>query len=491
MKKFVNSTAALMLVISLFAGTSPAALAADALNTESGVIDMSGESICVGEFEGMSFDMSYLPEILADSDDYLLGSHLDANNTAVYAAFRKLVNPSISEFTVKLPEAVKFTTDDIESSENNEFFNAVFGSCASGMEAASFDTPLNFWLDQNHTSVSASKMPYTYDRRTKLYTFTLQELTFSPSYYEGFASMDEVMEYKAILEETVANYKIEGETTAEKLRSIHDQIALFTYYDEGGLFSGSALSALVVPGSVCEGYSKGFKLICDSIGVPCVCVFGNYDPEKATAHMWNYVRMEDGYWYAVDATWDDYDGSYDLEFVDTYFLKGSDSFNVKHDPCNDYNLTHFEYPELVSWDYGKKPGDIVTTEAIPVTTTKNSATKPVTTTTKAGTTKKPTTVTTIKTTTLSSSGTRTTATKATTAVITTTVPEIEYGDLNHDGKVSIADLVYCASGVLAIEKNQYSCDINEDGKEDVFDVIIMRKLVVEVVFKTIKAQNIS
>ena len=254
MKKLFGSAAAFLTSFSLFTGIIPFSGIASAVNTESGVLDVSDISLEFGELETMSLNMEDVPRILAEGDGYQLGDCLDANNSAVYAAFRKLVEPSVDEFTVTLPEPVSFKTDDLNSSENSDFYNAVFGNCASGMEAASFDTPWIFWLDNNKTSVSAGNMKYSYDRRTKLYTFTIDKLTFAPSAYGGFSTFDEIGEYKLKLEEAVESYPIEGETSAEKLKSIHDQICCFTDYNIEGKFSGSALSALVEPGAVCEGY---------------------------------------------------------------------------------------------------------------------------------------------------------------------------------------------------------------------------------------------
>ena len=544
MKKPFKSVAAIFTSAALLTGVVPFSSFA----YDTGVLDTSDMILQFGEMKSMELTMDSMPEILADNEieDYLLGSHLDANNKAVYDAFTKLVNPSLEQFTVDLPETVSFQTKDIESDENNAFYNAVFSNCASGMEAASFDTPWIFWNDQNNTSVSAGNMRYTRNWLTGTYTFYIDKLIFSPAAYEGFESFDQVLEYKSKLEEAVDNFIVEGETTEQKIKSIHDQICNFTYYDLEGKFNGSVLSAFVEPGAVCEGYAKGFKLICDKLGIPTVCVFGNFDEEANAAHMWNYVQMDDGNWYAVDTTWDDYDGDYGLEMIYRYYLKGSDEFFVKHTEQNDYNLSHLEYPEIVSWNYGEQYSDVyvttttttkpttttttttteeltttttklttttekpttttmkpttttekptttttmkptTTTEKLTTTTTKKSTTtteKPTTTTTKKSTTttEKPTSMTTkISTTTTKKSKKTTTTTKITEPVTTTTtVPEITYakGDLNHDGKISIADLVCCANQVLGVSRSKFSCDVNDDNIADVFDVIIMRKIVI-------------
>lgn len=64
-----------------------------------------------------------------------------------------------------------------------------------------------------------------------------------------------------------------------------------------------------VTSPVCEGYARAFKVLCDKAGIPCTLVDGNarngQTDVKGEAHMWNYVQMEDGNWYAVDVTWND------------------------------------------------------------------------------------------------------------------------------------------------------------------------------------------
>lgn len=491
MKKIFHKALSLLASLSLLAGIVPVPAIAEG-QISVGTVDMTGEAVTLEEYFGSAGNISEFyrqPAILADGsyNEYNLGDYLDANNKAVYAEFVKLVNPSTEQFTVQLPESVSFQSKS-QPPSNDEFFNAVFGACASAMDAASYDNPEIFWLDQNNTEVGTENLSYTFNWRTKTYTYTFNKLKFTPAYGSGFSSMDEVMEFKEKLETAADNFVITGETTAEKLKCIHDTIAKFTTYDMSGRFTGNCLSALVTPGAVCEGYAKGFKLMCDRIGIPCVCVFGNYDLENSTAHMWNYVQMEDGLWYAVDVTWDDLDGRNGLELRDTYFLKGADEFNTDHTSCSEYIVIKLTYPELASQNYNWKAD--TTTTSTTVTTTSTTATTTSTTTTIKSTSVSTSSETSSAKTTKRSSATTTTTSKSTPASTTTTAPkEFEYGDLNHDGKVTIADLVYCASDVLAIEKAKYSCDLNNDGRVDVYDVVIMRQLLYSKMLAAVKDRN--
>ena len=372
------------------------------------------------------------------------------------------------------------------------------------MTFATFDIPELFWIDLPATDINYSYST-TRNRFTGTYTCTINSIKLTPSPYEAFSSISEILEYKDKLNEAVENFEVEEKTRYEQLKFIHDTISTFTYYDMESPFSGSALGALVEPGAVCEGYSKAFKMICDKLSIPCICVFGNYNEEKKTAHMWNYVLMDDDKWYAVDVTWDDRDGKNGIDYSYVYFMKGSESFFTNHTPEENYLTAHFVYPEISADDYDPSfvPTTDIPEETTTATTTKATTTttaKPTTTTTTT-TTAKPTTTTTTTTTTTAKPTTTTTtttvtttskqaATTSTTTVASTTTAtttaekpeEFAYGDLNHDGFVNIADLVYCSEAILGKIESEYSCDLNSDSFEDVFDMIIMRELATENVY---------
>ena len=532
MKKFFKSAFSLFTSLALVTGTGAVSVYAEELTTETGVLELEDNFITLNQAQSDTMlSLPDSPSILANysSDAYNYGYFLDENNVEVYKAFMTLINPSTDRIVVELPNPVTFTSSSSNIDMSNEdLFNAVFYNCKPGMDAAELDMPELFWLSNGETGVGVESMPYTYSRTKKLYTFTLKSLVFVPAYQSSYSDIDEVIEYKQKLNDAVENFEVEGSTRYEQLKSIHDQISLRTYYDVDAKFSSSAVGSLVEPGVVCEGYSKGFKLICDKVGIPCVVVFGNYDKEASTAHMWNYVKMEDGKWYAVDVTWDDTDGSDNKGIIYTYFLKGSVSFNENHEPSEDMIITTLTYPELSETDYDPNNAQPVTETTASTTTTESTSTSTTastttsitsstttssststtsvtasssetesaetsTTTTSASTkasTSSETTVTssttastttrgkktTTSTTTSTASSSTSTATASTTTTTTTAEPVFDAGDVNHDGKVDVADLVYLARTLAGQITPEFSCDVNADGNTDVFDLISLRKI---------------
>ena len=105
---------------------------------------------------------------------------------------------------------------------------------------------------------------------------------------------------------------------------------IFSPYD---VFVGSGGSRVV-----CEGYARAMKILCDRVGISCICMAGRN-------HMWNAVRYE-SVWYLLDATWDD--GS-TVKY--TYFLKAPDG---THAATGNFSGTSnsfvFSYPKLAGSD---------------------------------------------------------------------------------------------------------------------------------------------
>lgn len=595
MKKLLSG--ALSLVVS-------AALAAGCMTApcQSYAKDSVQENVfCEVVFDDVTFQD--LPEVLLNNnrsaynygyyinDDQSKTYRFDANNAQTYEVFKNLIAPSENPIEIELaapvtvydlttPFQASFTDEDLE-----KYCEVLFGACRYGIDAAFFDIPELFWIDPSNIHFQAEGR-YVHNI-SGTYNIRLTKIIITPEAFEVFKSQDDLNRYRAALENSVSVFAPSGNTRYEKLKDLHNKIAGFTYYDANATFSSSAIGSLVEPGVVCEGYSEGFKFICDRLDIPCVCVFGNYDEKTNVGHMWNYVQMEDGKWYAVDVTWDDLDGHNGQEVLDTYFLRGSATMSANHTPMS-YGTSDFEYPLLSATDFDPT-APIVTTATTTTTTTTTTATttEPFsgttetvtftdevsttshtqTGTTSSGTTDTETTSTETETTstvtdttttstetastettttvsdttstdeTTSTTVTETTATETstsssdtttdtettststtdtttsttvtdtettsttvtdetTTTTVTDTVTETsettssttttdgydpfavvyDKGDVNKDGIIDIADLVCCVNAVLGRDVGEADCDLNENGRVDMFDVIFMRRI---------------
>lgn len=136
----------------------------------------------------------------------------------------------------------------------------------------------------------------------------------------SYATWDILRENYYSLLSAVENFEVKGNTRYAKLKSIHDQICKMTTYTLNEPMVHQPTGVFLKGKAVCEGYAEALKLLCDREGIPCLIVVGT---GNGGAHEWNYVQMEDGKWYGVDATWDDQDAQ-GLIFYD-YFLVGAES----------------------------------------------------------------------------------------------------------------------------------------------------------------------
>ena len=442
MKKLFSSALSVLTSAALISGS--AILYANAENTSDVNADLSQEVLYLDDFSDFSLSLNQNVSILSNNSDsaYNYRNFLDTNNTAVYDALAALVTPTAKPITVTLPQKVTVTvsampgTSGYTEKDQAAYQGAIFENCQPAINSVTFDMPEICWLDMSYFGISVgTDTVVTRGSLTGKYTITIKTLKFTPTILPKLGTAEKAAEYVEMLRTAVDEFPVSGESRYEQLKSIHDYITEFTYYDTEADFAPSALGGLIKPGVVCEGYSKSLKLICDRLDIPCVLVFGNYNESAQTAHMWNYVQMEDGKWYAVDVTWDDLDDEKIRKYE--YFLKGSESFNTNHTPEEYYNITKLNYPELSTEDYDP---------SAPHTTTVT-----------------------------------TTVTTTTTTTTTTASAPVKYkkGDVNRDGKVNVADLVYCQSTVIGRLDSEYLCDVDGNGFENSFDVALLRKILLK------------
>lgn len=103
-------------------------------------------------------------------------------------------------------------------------------------------------------------------------------------------------------------------------------------------------------------------MLCDREGIPCVIVVGK---SGDGGHAWNYVKMEDGKWYAVDLTWDNQGSIYYDYFLvganstNRHFGNDTTTFSNKHTATGDLfndGLYILPYPALSQTAYAQTLG---------------------------------------------------------------------------------------------------------------------------------------
>lgn len=125
----------------------------------------------------------------------------------------------------------------------------------------------------------------------------------------GYYQPDQVAAKQLELEAAVSQIlATDPEGARDRIQYFHDTLTAQSDYDMvaknnpvNNPEAYESYGALVKKKSVCEGYAKAFKLLCDRSGIPCVIIGGVSNGEN---HMWNYVQL-DGKYYLVDATFDD------------------------------------------------------------------------------------------------------------------------------------------------------------------------------------------
>ena len=250
---------------------------------------------------------------------YLTERQKDVYNGLLNAGPDSADNVNGVKITFTTPLTCQNTSQALTAEAETELVLTVQGGVAALMD----DHPEMFWLSSYDLYYS-----YSYLESGGVYTLSVSSITCIMKYKTTvYADKAAVTDYYTRMMAAFDAFEVKGYTRYEKVKSIHDTIAKQVSYDST-FTNGTAhepTSVFLEPFlPVCEGYAEAFKMLCDREGIPCIIVVGNAPNSsgKLVGHAWNYVKMEDGKWYAVDLTWDDQGSIYY-----DYFLVGANSTN--------------------------------------------------------------------------------------------------------------------------------------------------------------------
>lgn len=256
------------------------------------------------------------------TDSY--GAQLDGNAKALYDLLVQNYVVDYSQylesvdFPFEFPDTITFeaVVEDGSFQRKGESYVQATDDVKTAIQAASdafsYDYPQAFWFRGSNYGYRVSCVR---DGSSSTgYRGTFKNFTFKPANREISENahtrmgdfMDGVQSAVAELNEQTLGMDME-----QKIKRIHDYICQrVTYRNDNTLWVHSAASLFLDadPAFVCEGYAKSMKIFCYYMGINCACVSGTARGTSSGtpgAHMWNYVQMDDGNWYLVDATWDD------------------------------------------------------------------------------------------------------------------------------------------------------------------------------------------
>lgn len=169
---------------------------------------------------------------------------------------------------------------------------------------------------------------------------------------------DKIKEHKQALESRVRKIVRNAEqlNELEKELYVHDFICENVHYDKlKKQYSHEILGALGNGVAVCEGIAKAVKLLLNELGVWCIVVMSENNPEKGIKyrHAWNVVRIN-GEYFHLDVTFDNTISKENLRRYD--YVNLSDKQILKdHEPliwkapiCSNGNEFYYKVKKL-SW----------------------------------------------------------------------------------------------------------------------------------------------
>ena len=320
MKRVTKSVTALLLALVLSLTLLPAqALAADTAPAQTTYIGSYVNPAYAGKI-GIPRRQSTLSVQTAQITQPKKAGTVYTSEAAAAADLRKQMVSRSEELVVTLRSA----SDDVETIALNLWNLALDHVEGSGTTGD--------YLRWQHTGMSGSVEGESLDSGYR-YTFTYVPDTryFDTIWFTTNAQEKALTNY--IQNTILPQLSLGGKTTYQKVQAIYNWITANVKYDYSHMNDPTywpqytAYAAAVQKKAVCQGYANLFYRLANDAGVDCRIITGKaYNDDGTADHAWNIVRMEDGKYYCLDATWD---AGLKPEKYE-YFLKGLTSFSRDH-----------------------------------------------------------------------------------------------------------------------------------------------------------------
>lgn len=174
----------------------------------------------------------------------------------------------------KHSKTIKVSSANAEISDIEPAFRAVEG-----------DNPQFFWIN--------GSLQYTY--------FGKKAMEIIPGYSRSESEAKKIQKKLDKETDKIIKKALKYDNLFDRVLYLHDVVVDLTTYSASGSYHIREVDGPVLNGiALCEGYSKAFSYLCQSVGIENICIMGTSNG----LHMWNMVKLE-GKWYHVDPTFDD------------------------------------------------------------------------------------------------------------------------------------------------------------------------------------------
>lgn len=241
-------------------------------------------SECISGEDGISL---YSNEVYTGS----YGNQLDGNARALYEQMVQIYVTGYASmktpvFIFELPQPVEFDNlkvvdgKAVDTEECLEAKAILKLEVQQATDAFCYDYPQAFWFRGTSYSISIRKIGKN-NSQTPETSFegrgSLSKIQLNPTKQEVYTDAHLQMgEFMSAVQSTVdtLNVQTQGMDQYQKVKTIHDYICKqVTYVNDGSKLVHTAAPAFIGDkGFVCEGYAKSMKILCDAMGIDCVCV---------------------------------------------------------------------------------------------------------------------------------------------------------------------------------------------------------------------------
>ncbi len=241
-----------------------------------------------------------------------------------------------------------------------EIYSEIYKAAGEGKTSCKFK---NIDVDAYCNSVKSAVYAFVFDHPEYFWFNNGHKYTYGLGNFEVELGVDDYWQYsmnknkytdslQKKVDEIVARAN-KFDTDYDKIKFVHDYLVNTVEYDykaleeinSGGTKTTSSKQSatpygcLVNGKAICSGYSEGFQLIMDELGIECNSVWG----DAGGPHQWNVVKL-DGDYYFIDCTWDDPKGVNEVQY--DYFLINLKEISKTHTPDNT-----FVYPQCTATKY--------------------------------------------------------------------------------------------------------------------------------------------